>query len=193
MPVRVSTRRRIIARRQVAPLVLSAVVEFEETQQLRQWGLWAPLLALVAGWGVLAWQQLGPGHPVGTRPLAAAGLWLTGGLLLALVACLYTLALTTRVGPDGLWVRYAPLVDVHLRWDQLARAEAVRYGFVGYGIRFSAAYGTIYNAHGHWGLLLHQKSGEKLLIGTQQPEAFARAVAAFLPAPLLPVEPVRLA
>ena len=165
------------------------MVEFEEKQQLRQWWLWSLLLALGAGWGVLMWQQLGRGHAVGTRPLSMAGLWLAGGLLLALSALFYTLTLTTRVRPDGLWVRYAPLVDVHVRWEELARAEAVRYGFVGYSIRFSAAYGTVYNTHGNQGLLLNKKSGEKLLIGTQQPDAFARAVATFLPVP--PAEAVR--
>lgn len=112
------------------------MAEFEETQQLWQWWLWGLLLVLGAGWGVLLWQQLGRGHPVGTRPLSTAGLWLAGGLLVALIAWFYTLTLTTQVRPDGLWVRYAPLGDVHVRWEELARAEAVRYGFVGYGIRF---------------------------------------------------------
>lgn len=140
---------------------------------------------------MLLWQQLGRGHPVGTRPLSTAGLWLAGGLLVALIAWFYTLTLTTQVRPDGLWVRYAPLGDVHVRWEELARAEAVRYGFVDYGIRFSAAYGTVYNAQGNRGLLLHKKSGEKLLIGTQRPDAFARAVATFLPAPPMPGKAVR--
>jgi hypothetical protein len=63
-------------------------------------------------------------------------------------------------------------------WEEVANAQVVDYGFVGgWGIRLFTSYGTVYNIRGRFGLALELKSGKKLLIGTQKPEALKAFIA----------------
>ena len=53
--------------------------------------------------------------------------------------------------------------------SDVLEAKSVDYDFVGYGIRLSIKYGTVYNVKGNQGLQITLKNGKKYLIGTQQP------------------------
>ena len=52
----------------------------------------------------------------------------------------------------------------------IEEAELIKYGFVGYGIRLSIKYGSVYNVKGDKGLRITLKNGKKYLIGTQTPD-----------------------
>ena len=67
--------------------------------------------------------------------------------------------------------RIFPLTKKEIPWDQIDTAEVINYGFVGgWGIRYSANYGTVYNTKGKMGVLIKLKKGGKFIIGTQRPE-----------------------
>lgn len=51
---------------------------------------------------------------------------------------------------------------------------------MGYGLRFSFKYGTVYNASGNKGLQIHSKFG-KFVVGTQKPEKLNLIVSKLLP------------
>lgn len=157
------------------------MTEFRETQKMTQWWLWL-LLAGVAGiwvWGIV--NQLILGQAFGDHPMPDTGLLVSSVLPIGLLAFFYSLTLSTIVNAQGIQLHYAPLTSTHIAWHDIQKAEIIRYGFVGYGIRASLKYDTIYNASGNTGLLLYKKSGEKFLLGTQQPEQLAQAVGQFVP------------
>ncbi|MBC6611281.1 hypothetical protein H8B15_10125 [Hymenobacter sp. BT507] len=157
------------------------MMEFNETQKMTQWWLWL-LLAGVVGiwvWGIT--QQIILDHPFGNHPMSDTGLLISAIFPLAIVFFFRSLTLSTTINAQGVYLRYAPLMSTQITWADVREAEIIRYGFVGYGIKASPTYGTVYNAKGNTGLLLHKKNGEKILIGTQQPEHLAQAVGQFIP------------
>jgi hypothetical protein len=137
------------------------MTEYHETQKLTQWWLWLILLGVASIWIYGIYQQLYLGEPFGNNPMTDTGL-------------------LTKVDAQGIHSRYFPLWSTLIPWDQIGHAEIIQYGFVGYGIRFSPTYGTVYNAMGHTGLQIIKTSGNKVLIGTQQPEALRAVIARYL-------------
>jgi hypothetical protein len=151
-------------------------VEFREGQKMTQWWIWLILFCVAGIWIWAIIQQLLLGQLFGERPMNNMGLILTSFIPLGLIVLFYILSLKTRVSAQGIDVRYYPLWSTHIPWHQIQSAEIVRYPFVGYGIRYSSQYGTVYNARGQWGLLILKKNGEKLLVGTQKPDELLAAV-----------------
>lgn len=149
---------------------------FKEIQKITQWWIWALLLG-VAGiwvWGIV--QQVIMGHTFGNNPMSNTGLLISSIIPFGLLVLFYILTLKTEVNSAGISVKYFPFVNTHVSWNQIRKAEIITYSFVGYGIRFSSNYGTIYNAKGNKGLLLEKTDGDKILIGTQQPEQLSDVV-----------------
>jgi hypothetical protein len=110
--------------------------------------------------------------------------WVVALLLgvVALLAALLTVRLTTTVTPDALSVRYGFLYKTRVPLSEIALAEAVEYAPVreygGWGIRGSRRRRAL-NARGNQGVLLTRSDGTTLLVGSQKPrellEALARA------------------
>ena len=113
--------------------------------------------------------------------MSDVGLLISAVFPIAIVGFFYSLTLSTTVNAQGIQLRYTPLTSTKLAWNDIQAAEVILYRFVGYGIKVSPTYGTVYNAKGNTGLLLHKKSGEKFLLGTQQSEQLAQAVGQFIP------------
>lgn len=156
------------------------MVPFKETQKITQWWVWAILLAamgLVLG-GIV--------QEVMTRALSMVEflqnpeLWASTLILLLVLVFFYLFTLRTEVGPEGIRIRYFPLWRTTIPWEEVASAEIIQYGFVGYGIRLSFRYGTVYNAQGNRGLQIVKKNGSKILLGTQRPAELKAAVDQFL-------------
>ena len=84
------------------------------------------------------------------------------------------LTLETKINEKVLHIRYFPFLKKKFDLKKIESAEIVSYGFVGYGIRISFKYGTVYNVKGNKGLAITLKSGKKYLIGTQKPEELAK-------------------
>jgi hypothetical protein len=156
------------------------MIAFKETQKMTQWWLWTILLGAtgVVFWGIAAETM--------TRQLSVAEfvssphLWITALILIVVLVFFYLLSLKTEVDSERIHIHYFPMWRTHIRLNDVASAELIQYGFVGYGIRFSFRYGTVYNAKGNWGLQIVKKSGRKILIGTQRPEELKAAVNKFL-------------
>ncbi len=75
--------------------------------------------------------------------------------------------LRTEIDPAGIRVRLRLISSRAFKWEEIERIEPVTYGFVGYGLRLSLKYGTVYNVKGNKGLSIYLKNGRRYLIGTQ--------------------------
>jgi hypothetical protein len=155
---------------------------FAEKQHFNQLWLWA----LVGGMAALFWygayRQLVQGESWGTNPAGNLSLflaWLLAGV--ALPALFAFGHLRTEVREDGIAVRFVPF---HLRrrvwpWDRIEEVRPRQYSplreFGGWGIRIGPS-GWAYNVSGDRGIEVTFRLGHRILIGTQEPEAFMRAV-----------------
>lgn len=126
---------------------------FKEVQKFTQWWLWLLLLS------------------IGLMFIYAQTANL-GALILVVVSLLFlSLRIITEVDRTGIRFRYFPFIKRTYRWQEIASAQVVDYGFVGgWGIRLFTPYGTIYNVKGSKGLAVELKDGSKFCLGTQKPE-----------------------
>ena len=149
---------------------------FKETQRFDQWWVWTLLLGIAAiwVWGII--QQVLLGSPFGDKPMTDAGLIMSALIPLGIIVLFRIMTLRTEITSDGIRVKYFPLWSTQLNWNQIKQAKIIKYGFVGYGIRFSDQYGTVYNVKGSLGLLVEKVNGKKILIGTQKPDELQTVV-----------------
>ncbi len=156
---------------------------FQETQRMTQWWLWIILGGLAGIWVLGIIKQIGMGEPFGDKPMSDAGLLLSALLPFGLLLFFRLLMLRTRVDERDIHINYRPLWRTQRRWDEIQEVRLETYsGFIGYGIRFTGTYGTVYNAKGNRGLLIRKKNGSRLMIGTQQPDELLAVVQAYLTA-----------
>lgn len=144
---------------------------FKEKQQFTQWWLWALLIAiaLIPAYGV--YQQIIVGEPFGNVPLPDSALILFLLFTLLMIGLFWITELRTVIDDEAIRIKYVPLTSKEFKWEDIARAELVDYGFVGgYGIRMGTKYGTVYNTRGKMGLAVELKNGKKYCIGTQRAE-----------------------
>ena len=134
-------------------------VYFKETQKFSQWWLWLLLLSI----GALLF-YMGPAN--------------LGALIILVISLLFLfMRLSTQVDEEGIRFRFFPFVKRDYKWNEIASARLVDYGFVGgWGIRLFTSYGTIYNVKGSKGLAVELKDGKKFCLGTQKPEELQQAL-----------------
>lgn len=147
---------------------------------MTQWWLWAILLGTM---GVVLWRIIEKAvarQLSWAELLSTTGLWVPILLPVAILVFFYVASLKTDVDSTGIRIRYFPMWKTHIPCEQIESAEIIRYGFVGYGIRFSIRHGTVYNAKGNRGLQIAKKNGSKILLGTQRPEELLAAVKQFM-------------
>lgn len=149
---------------------------YTEVQKFNQWWLWIILIGLVSlpTYGLV--QQLFLGKPFGSQPISDAGLLVFFGTMWFLFGFFRYLELRTEIDASGIRAHLRPLNSENFTWDQIEHLELIRYGFVGYGFRFSAKYGTVYNTSGNKGLCIVLKSGSRYVIGTQNPEGIKKTL-----------------
>lgn len=150
---------------------MSGPALFRETQRFvrNPWAVVGALAALAGG--------CSPWIALGATPVAFLGL----AVGLGVAALLAFGALHTEVRPDGLYVRFVPFTRQHrFAWSEIASAEARDYRpileYGGWGIRWSGQ-GKAYNVHGHRGVQLVLADGRRLLVGSQEADTLARAIA----------------
>jgi hypothetical protein len=99
-------------------------------------------------------------------------------VFLILLAVL-TLHQTTRVGSDGVTVRYGFLYAARIPFAEIARAEAIAYrpirDYGGWGIRGFGNRRAL-NARGNLGVLITRSNGSTILIGSQKPRDLLAAL-----------------
>ena len=143
---------------------------YREEQSMRQWWLWA-LLLMIASIAVYVFiAQILYGQSVGDNPMPDYATYLFLIFSYALILLFLKLKLVTEIDSDGIRFRYIPFLKKSYSWDEIESVRVVKYGFVGYGIRYSFKYGTVYNTSGNRGLAVNLVNGKRFLIGTQNPE-----------------------
>ncbi|MCS6775528.1 MAG: DUF6141 family protein [Chloroherpetonaceae bacterium] len=87
--------------------------------------------------------------------------------------------LITEVRDDGLYVRLLPFGFRRIPFEDITSATVRRYRplleYGGWGIRYGRE-GMAYNASGNRGVQLVLHSGQRILIGSQQPEELLIAI-----------------
>ncbi|MDB5193466.1 MAG: hypothetical protein JWQ96_3029 [Segetibacter sp.] len=154
---------------------------FIEKQSFRQWYLWVLLLAPVALFTYAFIQQDILGKPFGDTPANDISLALILLFTIIVNYLFYKATLTTIVNKDGIFYKWSYLNTSFnkLYWHEIEKLEVINYSFLGYGIRLSKKYGTVYNVWGKTGLLVKKKNKAKILIGTQKPVEFQQALDIF--------------
>jgi hypothetical protein len=161
---------------------------FREVQTFQQPWIWTLLmvmsLAAVVCFGYGMIKQLGFGQPWGNRPLSDNALAIVGPLVIFFafgVTYLFAkLKLIVEVRDDGLYIRFFPLSRKIIRYEDIEESYVRTYSplkeYGGWGIRYSRK-GKAYNVSGNQGVQLKLSGGKQLLIGSQQPEKLADAIA----------------
>jgi hypothetical protein len=153
---------------------------FEEKQYMRQWWLLAiTLLPILIPVAINIFPSVG-----NTKSIASdTGIIIFNISMLTFAAIMfsgfYFAKLTTKIYEDRIEYGWnIPTKDLNiLYWSDVEHTEYLKYGFVGgYGYRLFTKYGTVYNTRGDIGIQIVKKNGEKLLIGTNQPEALKSAL-----------------
>jgi hypothetical protein len=158
---------------------------YTETQRFRQpW-----ILAIIGLIALGAWvgfiQQVVRGKPFGDDPAPDWAVTLLTALLgIGLPAATVWLRMETEVYPDRVEVRMKPLSHRVIPVSEIAGAAVRTYrplrDYGGWGIRGFGA-NRAYNASGDRGVQLVLTDGNRVLIGSQQPEALEAAIGAILP------------
>ena len=143
-------------------------VLFSEKQKISFWWLWVLLLliTLIPAYGL--YRQVIIGIPFGGNPMSSTGLIIFLIAMLLMVLFFWIIELKTEITEKYILVHFFPFFETKYLWSDVASAEIVNYGFVGYGIRIGTRYGTLYNTRGNKGLAIQLKNGKKYCIGTQK-------------------------
>ncbi|MEM6842225.1 MAG: hypothetical protein AAF632_08360 [Bacteroidota bacterium] len=146
-------------------------VEFEETQKFTQWWLWPILIiARLLPFAFIDWEQLLK------NPTNYTGLFIGGFISLGVIAFFRYVELKTKINRDRIIINFSILGNRKIEWSQVKNIKLIEYGFVGYGLRFSPKYGTVYNVKGNQGLAIDLKGGDKILIGTKRPPEIEKLI-----------------
>jgi hypothetical protein len=155
---------------------------FREEQRFRQPWIWLLIgfVVLLQWWGF--YQQILLGQPRGSRPAPdwlVVLFWLLFGIGLPLLFLYLKLVFT--VTNESIDIHFRPLTRRKIPIAEVTHVEARTYspiwGYGGWGIRgFSS--NRAYNVGGNRGVELVLKDGRKVMIGSQQADNLARAIAA---------------
>ncbi len=117
------------------------------------------------------------------KPHGVQALLIVAPLLLVIIAGLWVTKLTVRVDSFGIHYQYTPFLNRwrHWPWSEFRRVFPRTYSpfgdYGGWGIKGLPG-DLAYNVWGPAGLQLVFQSGNKLLLGTQQPEELQKVLAA---------------
>ena len=162
---------------------------FREAQKFQQPWIWTLLMVMTLaavvcfGYGMI--KQLGFGQPWGDRPMSDTALAIVGPLVIfftmGITYLFDKLKLIVEVRDDGLYIRFFPLSRQIIRYENIEKSYVRTYRplkeYGGWGIRYGRK-GKAYNVSGNRGVQLKLSGGKRLLIGSQQPEKLADAIAA---------------
>lgn len=156
------------------------MVLFKETQRFRQW--WLALLLFILIFGGTSWPILKAFNNDNYTTLQFTAQLLSLTLIpCTIVLLVLIIKLQTIINEEGICVRMYPL-QRHFRiyrWEHIERAYLRTYKpireFGGWGIR-GLGNNKALNVSGTEGLQLIFKGGEKMLIGTLEPDAIQLAL-----------------
>jgi len=166
----------------------AAKASYHEEQRFRQWWLWAVIVISVVsllgtfGYGFV--KQLVFNQPWGDRPMPDYALAIVGSLAIlssvGLIWLFLAMTLVTEVRHDGLHIRFFPLTQTTIAFQDIRQCEARTYHpireYGGWGIRMTIRRGKAYNVSGNCGVQLELSNGKRLLIGSQRSDELAAAI-----------------
>ncbi len=91
----------------------------------------------------------------------------------------YRMYLLTAIKEDGIQIKFFPFTDFLIPFNKIKDYKIKEYrpiiDYGGWGIRFNKS-GKAYTVSGKIGLQIELSNGEKVLIGTQKPDALLQSV-----------------
>jgi hypothetical protein len=152
-------------------LAFAPVTYFHADQRFRESWLW---LAIAIPIAFVVWiLAVTPNVPPTT-------IWAVVLVGIAVGALLAMARLETNVTSDTVLVAFHGVWPTRrIRLDDIAEYAPMHYGMWdsgGWGVHFGLA-GMTYNVSGNEGIHFRLKNGSRVLVGTQQPTAFAAAIA----------------
>ncbi|MBR9920368.1 MAG: hypothetical protein GYB31_05955 [Bacteroidetes bacterium] len=151
---------------------------YREVQKFNQPWIWIILigLQLLFLWGIV--QQVILGKPFGTNPAPDLLLIFFALFPFALIILFRNMTLTTSVEKDQVVVEFAPFTTRIISEVEISKYYIREYKpikeYGGWGLRFGK--GRAFTATGHKGLQLELSDGDRILIGTQNPEELEKAI-----------------
>jgi len=151
----------------------SGKILYRETQQFRQWWLWAIIIiSLVPALVITSItlprdKNLSPGTValvIGVIALAAS----------VNLLALYFIRFETIISDEGIYYRWWPLMKkyVVLYWKDVAVVTVKKYPYLKYGYHIRPGYGKVHNVDGNKGALFELTNGKRVYIGSQKLKSF---------------------
>lgn len=161
---------------------------FTETQKFTQWWLWLIILAPIILMGLrivyVVTVLFGGYTPDESGNVSIS--WISGRitifqfvfLIIYLFTILFLALSKLKVVVTNNEIRISHLLFfkkvIHL--SDVIDHRITHYDFVGFGIRKTKKYGTVYNVKGKEGLEISLNNGHKYLIGSQKAEQFSKSL-----------------
>lgn len=158
-----------------------ATLLYREVQQFRQLWIWLVLLVSSVsclGAAVMPFFIKESGENVILNIILIVFGVIYGIFLPAVV---YVTKLTTEVRSDGLYLSFYPILfhQIKIPYENVVKCDVQKYyplrDYGGWGVRYGPK-GKAYNVSGDRGVQLELANGEKILIGSGNPEQLATAI-----------------
>ncbi len=159
---------------------------FSETQRLRAWFVYVPLLVVTGYVWYMFVNQVAKGIPQGSHPIPNWLAWVFALVFgLGFPAFLAVLRLLTEVGDGELRIRLIPFRARVIPLKDIESAEVRWYSamreFGGWGIKVSREGVRAYTATGNNGVQLTLVDGRQVLMGSQRSEELEAAIRTGMP------------
>lgn len=163
-------------------------IHFKELQSFTQWWLWliifSPILLIFINIISTIISLFSGYSPYESGNVSIS--WISGGISILQVVFLVIYILTILflalsklrivVTNNEITIRHLLFFKKVIRLNDIVNKEMVNYKFVGYGIRLTKKYGTVFNVKGTEGIFLTLTDGNKYLIGTQRPTELFKSI-----------------
>ncbi|WP_199249356.1 DUF6141 family protein [[Phormidium] sp. ETS-05] len=158
-----------------------ATLLYREVQQFRQFWIWLVLLVSSVsclGAAVMPFFLKESGENVILNIILIVFGVIYGIFLPAVV---YVTKLTTEVRTDGLYLSFYPILfyQIKIPYENVVKCDVKKYyplrDYGGWGVRYGPK-GKAYNVSGDRGVQLELANGERILIGSGNPEQLATAI-----------------
>ncbi|TDT40591.1 hypothetical protein CLV90_3440 [Maribacter spongiicola] len=163
-------------------------VQFKETQKFTQWWLWLIILApiIIAAFNLISSILYVFGGYSSSDSGNVSMSWISGRIsmfqfifIVTYIITILFLALSKLkvvVSDSEIKIRHILFFNKVIDLSEVKEQHIIDYDFVGYGIRKTKMYGTVYNVKGKEGVAFTLKNGDKYLIGSQKAEQFLKSL-----------------
>lgn len=163
-------------------------IRFKETQKFTQWWLWLIILApiILAAFNIVGSILYVFGGYTPDDSGNASISWISGRISMVpfIFVVIYILTilflafskLKIVISNNEIRINHLLFFKKVIRLSDVVDYRITDYDFVGYGIRKTKKYGTVYNVKGKDGLAITLNNGNKYLIGSQKVTQFLKSL-----------------